>query len=189
VSGISIVDILIAGNLVIFTLSGLRNGFIKEIGKIAALITGYILANRFSDFISATLFSWIADETIRNLSGYLTIFFVSALIVGIIAKILEKMFEIMLLGWFNRLLGMLLGLVKGLLIIGLVIFVLETIPKSNKLHTRMVAETYLYSTCNSFKNILIGFSSYENTINDFQKSIKEKADEEHLENLKKYLNK
>jgi len=187
-SSVSIVDILIAGNLLIFTLSGLRNGFIKEVGKIVALSAGFILANQFSDFISATLFSWITDETIRNLAGYLAIFFISAIIVGIIARILDKIFEIMLLGWFNRLLGLLLGLVKGMLIIGLVIFVLETIPASNKLHQRMVNETYLYATCNSIKNIVIGFSTYKNSINDFQDSIKERAEDEHLENLKKFLN-
>ncbi|MFQ6610480.1 MAG: CvpA family protein [Fidelibacterota bacterium] len=187
-NSVSIVDILIAGNLLIFTLSGLRNGFIKEVGKIAALAAGFILANQFSDFISATLFSWITDETIRNLSGYLAIFFISAIIVGIIARILDKIFEIMLLGWFNRLLGFLLGLVKGLLIIGLVIFILETIPASNKLHKRMVKETYLYATCNNVKNIVIGFSSYKNKINDLQESIQKKADDEHFENLKKFLN-
>lgn len=186
-SNIPIPDIITGGILLFFALTGIKNGLIKEIGKIAALVVGFILANQFSAIASDTLFTWIPDDTARKLTGYLTIFFLAAIIVAFIARILHKAFEIMLLGWFNRLLGFLLGLLKGFLLIGLVIFILETIPASNKLHTRMVNETYIYATCNGLKNIIIDYSSYGNTINQFQQSIKQKTDTQNLDNLKKYL--
>ncbi len=187
-TGFSIIDIVIGAVLLFFIYKGSKNGFMVEVGKIVALVSGFILANRFSTVIGEAVFSWIKDETVRALIGYLAIFFVTALIIGLVAKILQRLFEIMLLGWLNRLLGFLLGFLKGFLIVSLLIFILESIPTESvqNLHNRMNQDAPLYSICNNLKNWIIDNSPVQNTIRGFQKSLKS-GELNDLETLKKYL--
>ena len=51
--------------------------------------------------------------------------FIIVFIIGIIAASIQKFFEFILLGWLNRLLGVLIGLLKGLVVVSLVIFTIH----------------------------------------------------------------
>ena len=110
------VDILIAIILSFFTLNGMRKGFIKEISKIIGIILGIIISNHFGVSIRPYLSNWISYEPALNVACYFIIFVIIVAIIGIIAMILQKFFELILLGWLNKLLGLLLGFLLSLYI-------------------------------------------------------------------------
>ena len=187
ITGFSVVDLLIAVLLLFFIYKGMRNGFMKEIGKILALIAGFMCANQFAGFVNENIFNWIVDDTARSITSYLVLFFAAALIVSLVVRTLQKLFEFMLLGWLNKILGTLLGFLKGFLIIALVIFVLEAIPASNELHNRMTSDSPLYGMCNGLKNWVIENSTFGDSIQGIQDKVKKNTDPDKYKAIKDHL--
>ena len=187
ITGFGVVDISIAIVLLFFIFKGMRNGFMKEIGKILSLVGGFFVANQFSLIVSQNVFNWIKDDTARSLTSYLVLLFATALVVSILVRTLQKLFEFMLLGWLNNILGILLGFIKGFMIIALVIFILEAIPASNKLHQRMLNDSPMYGLCNGLKDWVIENSSIKNSIEGFQNKVKDKTDPGNYKELKKHF--
>ena len=118
-------DILIIIILGFFTFNGFRNGFIKEAARILGMVSGYITANNFYDDLMPFLEIHISNPNILTVVSYLCVFCVTLVIINTLAMLLQKIFELILLGWLNRLLGTLLGLIKGILVVSIIIFILE----------------------------------------------------------------
>ena len=152
-------DIFILIILIFFTISGFKNGFIKETSRILSLIIGFILAGRFHYNLNPYLKDYIENESILTAISYLIIFFISVMIISIVAKFLQKVFEFVLLGWLNRVLGLLLGLLKGFFIVSLIIFIIETLPitldKGESIKQKLDNESIMYQICNHVKGLLI----------------------------------
>ena len=98
-------DIAIVLILGLFAFNGFRHGFIEEMGRLISLIGGFILASKFHNLLIPYLQPYIDGETLQVTAAYLGVFVVSVIVITIIAKILQKFIELVLLGWLNRLLG------------------------------------------------------------------------------------
>ena len=92
--------------------------------------------------------------------------------------LLQKIFELILLGWLNRLLGTLLGLIKGILVVSIIIFILEIAP--TQIREKLQADSELYKICNKVKNQVITFSNFNHEIDAFQENIHESFKEENI---------
>ena len=68
---------------------------------------------------------------------------------------MQKFFEMILLGWLNRLLGTLLGLLKGLIIISLFIFFMEAIPQTEDIRIKLRKDSVLFQICYTLKETTI----------------------------------
>jgi len=106
---------------------GLKDGFIKQLVALAAIILGIYLSMRFSDAVAARIAEKVSWEPfwIKAIS-FVAIFIVVALVLNLLGKLLEKVFKIAMLGWLNRLLGLALALVAGALIIGTLIYMVNS---------------------------------------------------------------
>jgi len=106
---------------------GLKDGFIKQLVALAAIILGIYLSMRFSDAVAARIAEKVRWEPfwIKAIS-FVAIFIVVALVLNLLGKLLEKVFKIAMLGWLNRLLGLALALVAGALIIGTLIYMVNS---------------------------------------------------------------
>ena len=121
-------DIVICLILGLFAFNGLRHGFIEEMARIISLVGGFIIASKFHGLLIPYLYPHIESGSIQISVAYLGVFIVSVIGISIIAKILQKFIELVLLGWLNQLLGLLLGILKGFLIISLLIFIIQALP-------------------------------------------------------------
>ena len=175
-------DILIITILGFFTFNGFRNGFIKEAARILGMVSGYITANNFYDDLMPFLEIHISNPNILTVVSYLCVFCVTLVIINTLAMLLQKIFELILLGWLNRLLGTLLGLIKGILVVSIIIFILEIAP--SQIREKLQADSELYKICNVVKNQVITFSNFNHEIDAFQENIHESLKEE---NIKKKL--
>ena len=71
-------------------------------------------------------------------------FFLSALLFILGGKVLRRVMEISLLGWFDRFLGLLLGAVKGAVLASLLYMILaSSLSASNDLLKKSVSSRYL----------------------------------------------
>jgi uncharacterized membrane protein required for colicin V production len=96
--------------------------------------------------------------------------------------VLQKFFEFILLGWLNRLLGTLLGLIKGILVVSIIIFILEIAP--TEIREKLQQDSELYKICNVVKNQVITLSKLTHEIDIFQEEMHESLKED---NIKKVL--
>ena len=155
------IDIIISLLLLYFMLNGARKGFIKEASRIIGIFSGIFLANKMGSVFTPYIKPYITYEPLLYTISYFTVFIIVIFIIGIIATTIQKFFELILLGWLNKLLGILIGLLKGLIIISLFIFTFEKFPQTEATFKKLDQEAILFQICNVLKNNFI--SNFELT--------------------------
>ncbi len=121
-------DIILLVILAGFVFNGLSKGLIKLLGNIVGLIVGAFVASRFY----LQFYAWSQNlfggrENLGKVVAFIIVFIAVTVAVDFIFSILEKVFNLISIIPFtkliNRLLGAALGLLEGSLFIGLILFV------------------------------------------------------------------
>ena len=100
--------------------SGLMKGLVREVFSLVGVILGILVSLIFSPVLGPVLQRWIPYENAAYAAAFL-IFFVAILVLSsVVAHLLTKLLEFAQLGFIDRLLGGLFGIVRGGLI-GLVL--------------------------------------------------------------------
>jgi len=103
--------------LLIFCLSiasGIAKGFAKLLVGLAAAILGFLCGLWFYGTAGAFLLPYVSHQGVANFLGFLLIFFAVVLLGAVVGKLLSMMLKWVWLSWFDRLLGGVFGLVRGL---------------------------------------------------------------------------
>ena len=119
--------------IVLFLGRGIWTGFVRQIASIAALIIGFVVAGRFYGESAYLVVPFINNRQAGFFIAYVLLFAISFFAVIMLGLVLKKVMALSLLGWFDRLLGGMLGLAKGLfvaclLFMGLALVVSDTSP-------------------------------------------------------------
>jgi len=104
-------DIVIIVVAVLLGIVGLRQGIIRTVFGIAGLIGGIVLAGRYYGGLAA-LFS-PAGATWANIAAYAIILFATLIVAGVVGSLVAKLVHLVMLGWLDRLVGFILGVVIG----------------------------------------------------------------------------
>lgn len=111
-------DIIIIIPILIGLVRGLMRGLVMEITSIVAVILGYVGSRLWGAMFAAWLmqqFSW--PESVCAVVAYALLFIGISLVLHIVARLLSKFFQKISLGWLNRLLGGLFGILKWAIIV------------------------------------------------------------------------
>ena len=177
-SQMSIIDILIGIPLLWTMVKGFKNGLIFEIATLTALILGIYGAIHFSDFTAQFIrdrFNY--DSEYMNYISFGVTFVVIVIIVNIIGKLLNSLIEAIALGVFNRILGMFFGLMKGILIIGIVVYFFDYLDKKFELISEEKKESsYLYKPMTIVSEKM--FDLFNSDFSDTKDKVKEKVKKE-----------
>ena len=116
------IDIIIAALLLIGLISGLRDGLVKQIATLAGLIGGLLLGRAFYMPVG----EWLVDVLGFSLeAAYVTAFILILIVVpllfSLVGWLVSKILSAICLGWINRLLGGLVGVLKFALLVGVII--------------------------------------------------------------------
>jgi len=121
-------DIIILLCFIPAIITGLRKGLVNQIFEIVSVIAGAWLSYRFSGLLCKYLAPYIdASEPIMHVIAFVVIMIVTVLIFRLIGKGVEAIVKLVLLGWLNKLLGIVFAVLKIGLILGLIIIVFNTI--------------------------------------------------------------
>jgi membrane protein required for colicin V production len=131
-------DIIIAIIILFFAYKGYKNGLIKELGSLVALIAGIFLAIRFSDFMDSIIRNNTSiDSEYVPILSFAVIFIAVVVCVIMFSKILDKFLKVIKLDWLNKLGGVFFSTAKTVLILGGLFFLviqlnnnLEVLPDS-----------------------------------------------------------
>lgn len=124
----NIIDIIILLCFIPAVINGLRKGLVAQAVAIISIILGVWLSFRFSSALSGWLGQWLeASSALLNAISFATILIIVIFLLFAIGKLIEASIKIIMLGWLNKLLGVLFSILKCLLILGLLIVVFNTI--------------------------------------------------------------
>lgn len=124
----NILDIILLICFIPAVVQGLRKGFISQAISIVSLIVGIWLSARFASAVSVWIGQWItASGQVLEIVAFALILILVFLALGAIGKLLEATIRLVMLGWLNRLLGVVFALLKTMLIVGLVIMAFNSL--------------------------------------------------------------
>jgi membrane protein required for colicin V production len=119
------VDLIIIAVLALSVLVGLWRGLISEVLALATWVAAFWVAWTFGPAVSAHFDRTIETPVLRLLVGY-GICFIAVLILGALVRfMIQKLVDGTGLGGTDRLLGMIFGFARGLLLVTLVVFLVS----------------------------------------------------------------
>ncbi|HLI93295.1 MAG TPA: CvpA family protein [Puia sp.] len=117
------IDVLFLLAMVLAIFRGMRHGFIISVLSAAAIFIGLAAAIRLSASVAASSSAGIAHPS-RWLPvlAFLLIFLVVVIVVRLLARMLEKAVDLAMMGWLNKLAGVLLYAVIYAIILSVLLF-------------------------------------------------------------------
>lgn len=126
-AGVTAYDIVVLTLFAILIGRGIWLGFIKQITGLLALYLGYIVASRYHDKFFPFLRDLSDNPEIVFLASYVILFIVTYIIILLFGKLLAHTIHVSIVGWFDRVLGAVLGFAKALIIVVLMHMLLGAI--------------------------------------------------------------
>jgi membrane protein required for colicin V production len=137
-------DIIIALIFLVFLIRGVWIGFMRQLAAFLALVGSYWLAGQYSGQLFPFVRRFLEDPKLVFLASFGLLFIVSAIAFILAGKVLRRVMEITLMGWFDRFLGLLLGAVKAAVVSVLLFMILaSTLSASNDMIRKSVSSPYL----------------------------------------------
>lgn len=130
------IDIIIVIPLLWFTYKGFTKGLIIELATLIALLLGIYIAAHFSNYTADFL-----TEKLNFQSEYMSIisfaitFILVVILVMLFGKSLEKVIDILLLSFVNKLAGAAFGLIKVAFVISVIIMIMGNMNLEEKIIT------------------------------------------------------
>ena len=124
----SIIDIILLICFVPAVVNGIRKGFISQVISIVSIIAGVWVSYEFSTIVAEWIGQYIqASENVLHLVAFALIMVGVFLLLALLARLIESLVNFVMLGWLNKLLGVVFALIKSGLIIGLVIMAFNSL--------------------------------------------------------------
>ncbi|MDR2979758.1 MAG: CvpA family protein [Bacteroidales bacterium] len=116
-------DIAILVPLAWFAFIGLKNGLIRELVSMVALILGIFITMKFSDVVAG----WLGNvQHVKTIAFFLT-FIITLIGVHLIGKLFENIWKTVIPAFINHLFGLLFGAGKVLIVISVLLSFIKII--------------------------------------------------------------
>lgn len=144
-------DVILIVILIVTSFLGIIKGLVKQLFGLLAVIIGLILALGFYSQVSWLYRRLVSNEVLSHFLGFITIFLAVLCIGWLSSRTLSKLIKGPL-KLLNKVLGGGLGLLKGILVCGVVVFALLVFPISKK----ALKESQLSPVCLQMTRAIIG---------------------------------
>jgi len=127
---LSPLDIVFIVIILIFTVRCAIRGFISELMSMAAIVLGMLASLIFYKnggvFVSEKF--KIANVVLSEIIAFILIFLIVFLVIKILERILKDIIEGIKMGKADRFLGIIFGMLEGVVVVGLVLFIMNVQP-------------------------------------------------------------
>ena len=147
----AILDIILLLCFIPAIVTGISKGFVTQVINFVAILAAAWAAFKFSSVLGTWLAQYITlDATVLKVISFVLIAIVVALLLHLVAAIITKTLKTLQLGFINRLLGLVFGVLKVALILGLLILLFESLNSTLHLVKPEVTENAV--VYNALKN-------------------------------------
>ena len=158
----NILDVIILLCLIPAIIQGIRKGFISQVISIASIVLGIWVSSQFAGMVGEWISHYISvsGQTLKLISFAIILVAVS-LILSALGKLIESLLGAIMLGWLNKLLGLVLSLAKTILLLALLSLIFESIVSTfNIAQPAVVGESALYPYLKSISDTVFPFIKY-----------------------------
>ena len=113
----AVFDYVVIGIVALSLILGLWRGVVSELIALAAWILAFMAALEFGTQAGQQLFAGIADPALRALAGCAAVFIGVLVVMSLVRLAVRSMVKALGLSLSDRLLGMVFGLARGLLVV------------------------------------------------------------------------
>jgi len=172
------IDVIIIVILVAGMVRGFFNGFVKEVASLLALILGIWGAIKFSGFTAEKLYDYFdLTGNYVGIVSFLITFGIIVIIIHFIGMLVDKLVDAVSLNILNKLLGIVFGLFKSILILSVFLVVLNAINDRNHfLPKEKIEQSALYNPVSDIAPAIfpiIGEGGFPQSLDRFKKKTKE----------------
>ncbi|MGE5393495.1 MAG: CvpA family protein [Candidatus Saccharibacteria bacterium] len=125
------IDLVLGILLIIAAIQGFRKGFIIEFASLAALILGIWGGIKFSDFTARLITQYTGYHSdYLSIVAFLVTFILIVILIHIMGKVLNSVVKAAMLGFLNRLAGVIFGVLKTALILSILILLFDEMDQN-----------------------------------------------------------
>lgn len=115
------VDLVILIILLIGLVSGLSRGFVRCLLGLVGLVLGIVLAAVYHGAVADAILGFVPGDRAPAMLAFVLIFLVVIIVVGLIAAAISRALKLASLGWLDRLVGGVLGILMSAIVAGLLL--------------------------------------------------------------------
>ena len=155
----NVIDIIILLCCVPAIFRGLSKGFIAQVAALVALVLGAWMSFHFS----AVVVEWLKPAVdvapgVLQAIAFTLILIAVFLALTVVGKMLEGIVKIVMLGWLNKLLGVLFSLLKVILAIGLFILLFDAVTSALDIDcSKTTGESIFYAPIKNFADVFFPY--------------------------------
>ncbi|MCY3999106.1 MAG: CvpA family protein [Flavobacteriaceae bacterium] len=113
-----LLDIIGGIIILIGIIRGYSNGFVIELTQIASVFIGIIVALKYTNTIATLAHQQVAFSfELIQIVAFFIVFALVVMIMHFIGNLITRLLKLIFLGWFNRLLGVIFGVIKAMLLL------------------------------------------------------------------------
>lgn len=125
----NVLDVIIIVTILLFVIRGIFRGFIRELGSLAGIVLGIVLGIRLLPQMNDFLKLYLPKTFPLSEISFAIIFFAVLILCNILAMIVKFLFVRSFLGWFDKGLGAVMAVFKGVILIYLaMVFITFRVP-------------------------------------------------------------
>lgn len=120
------IDIILVVPIAWFAYQGFKRGLIIELASLAALVLGIYAAIYFSEYAANFMMDNLnMGPKYIPVFSFIVTFIVIVFLVYSVGKILERVIDMVALGFLNKLVGGVFGLLKGVVMLSIVLMIIN----------------------------------------------------------------
>jgi len=112
----NIFDIVVVVILSFCLIRGFMLGIVRQISSIVGVLAGFFAGSRYYSLLTGMLTGWIDKPGYRNITAFAILFCAVFVLVILLAWVIHYLMKITKTGWIDRVMGVVFGGLKGLLI-------------------------------------------------------------------------
>lgn len=122
-------------------LLGATRGLVREVIALAGWVVAFVVAGAYGGSVAPLLEKQIPDESWRVMAAVVAVFFVTLIAMSILALLTSRLIKSAGLGFEDRLLGGIFGLMRGLLVVLALVIIagLTPLPRQTVWKSAMLA--------------------------------------------------
>lgn len=154
-----------------FGYRGFHRGLVEEVGRLVGLVAAVILGYRLAPFLAQYI--GLENELAASAAAFGLIFLGTLLAISLLTRLIRTLLELVLLEWLDRLGGTVFGLLKSLVVLGVLIYVMESFGATRSFIQSLEEQSVVYRSVVSVKNGLFKVLTLDEMIRDVQERIKD----------------
>ena len=131
---------------------GISKGFLEQALSLAGIVLSVWAAFKFSALVCGWIKPYLSlSETTLNVVAFALILIAVSIVVLLVAKLLTKVLEMSMLGWLDKILGLVFALVVNALLLGVFVILFDTLNlKFGFVKPEVLDGSVVYTTLRDF---------------------------------------